>query len=43
VFTLVEGRVQFPALSKYDAVVPVRIDYLRAIANILKVLADPEM
>ncbi len=41
VFTAVEERrVQFSALSKNDAVVPVRIDYLAAIENILQVLPD---
>ena len=41
VFTAVdERRVQFSALSKNDAVVPVRIDYLAAIENILQVLPD---
>jgi signal transduction histidine kinase len=33
-------RVQAAALSQYDAVVPVRIDYLRAVENILQVLPD---
>ena len=43
VFTAVdERRVQFSALSKYDAVVPVRIDYLAALENILQVLPDTE-
>jgi len=43
VFTAVdERRVQFSALSETDAVVPVRIDYLRAIENILEVLPDTE-
>jgi signal transduction histidine kinase len=43
VFTAVEERrVQFSALSETDAVVPVRIDYLRAIENILQVLPDTE-
>ena len=43
VFTAVEERrVQFSALSKNDAVVPVRIDYLAAIENILQVLPDTE-
>jgi signal transduction histidine kinase len=43
VFTAVdERRVQFSALSKNDAVVPVRIDYLAAIKNILQVLPDTE-
>jgi len=41
VFTAVdERRVQFSALSEHDAVVAVRIDYLRAIENILQVLPD---
>ena len=41
VFTAVdERRVQFSTLSEHDAVVPVRIDYLRAIENILQVLPD---
>ncbi len=41
VFTAVdERRVQFSTLSKNDAVVPVRIDYLAAIENILQVLPD---
>jgi signal transduction histidine kinase len=41
VFTAVEERrVQFSELSKNDAVVPVRIDYLAAIENILQVLPD---
>ena len=41
VFTAVdERRVQSSALSKNDAVVPVRIDYLGAIKNILQVLPD---
>jgi signal transduction histidine kinase len=41
VFTAVdERRVQFSALSKNDAVVAVRIDYLAAIENILQVLPD---
>ena len=41
VFTAVdERRVQFSALSKNDAVVAVRIDYLGAIENILQVLPD---
>ena len=39
VFTAVdERRVQFTALSENDAVVAVRIDYLAAIENILRVL-----
>ena len=43
VFTAVEERrVQFSALSKNDAVVPVRIDYLAAIKNVLQVLPDTE-
>ena len=43
VFTAVdERRVQFSALSKNDAVVPVQIDYLAAIENILQVLPDTE-
>jgi signal transduction histidine kinase len=43
VFTAVEERrVQFSALSTNDAVVPVRIDYLAAIENILQVLPDTE-
>jgi signal transduction histidine kinase len=43
VFTAVdERRVQFSALSEHDAVVAVRIDYLRAIENILQVLPDTE-
>ena len=43
VFTAVdERRVQFSTLSKNDAVVPVRIDYLAAIKNILQVLPDTE-
>ena len=43
VFTAVEERrVQFSELSKNDAVVPVRIDYLAAIENILQVLPDTE-
>jgi signal transduction histidine kinase len=43
VFTAVEERrIQFSALSKNDAVVPVRIDYLAAIENILQVLPDTE-
>ena len=43
VFTAVEERrVQFSELSKNDAVVPVRIDYLAAIENILRVLPDTE-
>jgi signal transduction histidine kinase len=43
VFTAVEERrVQFSALSANDAVVPVRIDYLAAIENILQVLPDTE-
>src|SRR5215510_4116374 len=43
VFTAVdERRVQFSALSENDAVVAVRIDYLRAIENILQVLPDTE-
>src|SRR5262245_6344146 len=43
VFTAVdERRVQFSALSPNDAVVPVRIDYLRAIENILQVLPDTQ-
>jgi signal transduction histidine kinase len=37
-----ERRVQFSALSEHDAVVAVRIDYLRAIENILQVLPDTE-
>ena len=37
-----ERRVQFSALSKNDAVVPVRIDYLAAIQNILQVLPDTD-
>ena len=41
VFTAVEERrVQFSALSENDAVVAVRIDYLAAIENILRVLPD---
>ena len=41
VFTAVdERRVQSSALSKNDAVVAVRIDYLGAIKNILQVLPD---
>ena len=41
VFTAVdERRVQFSSLSKNDAVVAVRIDYLGAIENILQVLPD---
>ena len=41
VFTAVdERRVEFSALSEYDAVVPVRIDYLRAVENILQVLRE---
>src|SRR4029078_5450454 len=35
-----ERRVQFARLTAADAVVPVRIDYLRAIENILHVLPD---
>ena len=35
-----ERRVQFAALSKNDAVVPVRIDYRAAFENILQVLPD---
>jgi signal transduction histidine kinase len=35
-----ERRVQFSRLSATDAVVPVRIDYLGAIENILQVLPD---
>jgi len=35
-----ERRVQFARLTATDAVVPVRIDYLRAIENILHVLPD---
>ena len=43
VFTAVdERRVQISALSENDAVVAVRIDYLRAIENILQVLPDTE-
>ena len=43
VFTAVdERRVQSSALSRSDAVVPVRIDYLAAIENILQVLPDTE-
>ena len=43
VFTAVdERRVQFSALSKNDAVVPVRIDYRAAFENILQVLPDTE-
>ena len=43
VFTAVEERrVQFTALSNNDAVVPVQIDYLAAIKNILQVLPDTE-
>ena len=43
VFTAVdERRVQFSALSKNDAVVPVQIDYFAAIENILQVLPDTE-
>jgi len=43
VFTAVdERRVQFSALSEHDAVVAVRIDYRRAIENILQVLPDTE-
>jgi signal transduction histidine kinase len=43
VFTAVEERrVQFSALSKNDAVVPVRIDYRRAFENILELLPDTE-
>jgi signal transduction histidine kinase len=42
-FTAVEERrIQFSALSKNDTVVPVRIDYLAAIENILQVLPDTE-
>jgi signal transduction histidine kinase len=37
-----ERRVQFSALSENDAVVAVRIDYLKAIENILQVLPDTE-
>src|SRR5262245_29467205 len=41
VFTAVdERRVQFSALSDNDAIVAVRIDYLKAIENILQVLPD---
>ena len=41
VFTAVdERRVQLTALSENDAVVTVRIDYLAAIENILRVLPD---
>src|SRR5262245_6801994 len=41
VFTAVEERrVQFFALSEHDAVVAVRIDYLRAIESILQILPD---
>ena len=41
VFTAVdERRVQFTALSENDAVVAVRIDYLGAIENILRVMPD---
>jgi ABC-type uncharacterized transport system substrate-binding protein len=41
VFTAVdERRLQFSALSEHDAVVAVRIDYQRAIENILQVLPD---
>jgi len=43
VFTAVdERRVQFSALSANDTVVPVRIDYRRAIENILQVLPDTQ-
>src|SRR5262249_27027524 len=35
-----ERRVQFSGLSENDAVVAVRIDYLKAIENILQVLPD---
>src|SRR5262245_15403519 len=43
VFTAVdERRVQLSALSEHDAVVAVRIDYRRAIENILQVLPDTE-
>jgi signal transduction histidine kinase len=35
-----ERRVQFSRLSAVDVVVPVRIDYLRAVENILQVLPD---
>jgi signal transduction histidine kinase len=35
-----ERRVQFSSLTDNDAVVAVRIDYLKAIANILQVLPD---
>ena len=43
VFTAVdERRVQFSALSEHDVVVAVRIDYRRAIENILQVLPDTE-
>ena len=43
VFTAVEERrVQYSALSENDAVVPVQIDYLRAIEHILQVLPDTE-
>jgi signal transduction histidine kinase len=43
VFTAVdERRVQFTALTPNDAVVPVRIEYLKAIENILRVLPDTE-
>jgi signal transduction histidine kinase len=42
-FTAVEERrIQFSALSNNDTVVPVRIDYLAAIENILQVLPDTE-
>jgi signal transduction histidine kinase len=43
VFTAVdERRVEFSALSANDAVVPVRINYLRAVENILQVLPDTQ-
>src|SRR5215475_6222201 len=43
VFTAVdERRVQFTTLTPNDAVVPVRIEYLKAIENILRVLPDTE-
>jgi signal transduction histidine kinase len=37
-----ERRVQYGALAKNDTVVPVQIDYLRAIEHILQVLPDTE-
>jgi signal transduction histidine kinase/ABC-type uncharacterized transport system substrate-binding protein len=41
VFTAVdERRVQFSVLTPNDAVVPVRIEYLRALENILRVLPE---